>query len=65
MKGVLWRADPGGTRRAVVLEMVPLFLRHTDVAIPIRFDVHPDGRRIAIEALESYDADIGMIDNVR
>jgi hypothetical protein len=31
----------------------------------VRFDIHPDGRRIAIEALESYEADIGMIDNVR
>jgi len=31
----------------------------------IRLDVHPDGRRIAIEMLESLEADIGIIDNVR
>ena len=31
----------------------------------VHFDVHPDGRRIAIDAVESLEADIGMIDNVR
>ena len=31
----------------------------------IRLDFHPDGRRIAIELLESMQADIGMIDNAR
>lgn len=32
---------------------------------PVRFDVHPDGRRIVAEAFESLEADIGMIENVR
>jgi Tol biopolymer transport system component len=65
LTGMLWRIDSDGRGRAVVLERLPMFMRHTDVGIPIRFDVHPDGRRIVVEALESYESDIGMIDNVR
>jgi hypothetical protein len=31
----------------------------------MRFDIHPDGKRIAIEALELREADIGMIEETR
>jgi Tol biopolymer transport system component len=65
LTGVLWRVDAHGLRKVVVLEKVPIFMRHTDLGIPIRFDVHPDGRRIVMEALESFESDIGMIENVR
>jgi len=65
LKGVLWRVDANGQRR-IVLPEVPLLLTHINVTAPVvRFDVHPDGRRIAIEALEYFESDIGMIDNVR
>jgi hypothetical protein len=30
----------------------------------VRFDVHPDGKRIAIEVLELREADIGMIEQI-
>jgi len=64
-KGVLWRVDSEG-RRTVVLSGVGLYRSELDLGIySIRFDVHPDGRRIAIETLESLEADIGMIGNVR
>jgi Tol biopolymer transport system component len=64
-KGVLWRVDSEG-RRSVVLSGVGLYRSELDLGVSsIRFDVHPDGRRIAIETLESLEADIGMIDNVR
>ncbi len=64
-KGVLWRVDTEG-RRAVALSGVGLYRSEVDTGVwAIRFDVHPDGRRIAIETVESLEADIGMIDNVR
>jgi hypothetical protein len=45
---------------------VGLYRRETDTGVsPTRFDVHPDGRRIVIEAIESLESDIGLIDNVR
>jgi hypothetical protein len=31
----------------------------------LRFDPSPDGVRIVIEALESFEADIGLIENVK
>jgi len=63
--GVLWRVDSEG-RRTLALSGVGLYRTEVGTGISeIRFDVHPDGRRIAIEMLESLEADIGMIDNVR
>jgi Tol biopolymer transport system component len=63
--GVLSRVDLEGRRR-VVLPQVSLFRReHEAVYSPLRFDVHPDGRRIVIEALEFQQADLGMIDHLR
>ena len=65
LKGVLWRVDPEG-QRTVALSGVGLYRSEVETNVSsIRFDVHPDGRRIAIETLESMEADIGMIDNVR
>jgi hypothetical protein len=66
LKGVLWRVDVRGQRREIVLDPVPLYFTHAYVEVPpVRFDLHPDGRRIVIEALESFEADIGMLVNVR
>jgi Tol biopolymer transport system component len=66
LKGTLWRVEVGGQRKAV-LAQVPLMMSHIVYQnVPgARFDVHPDGRRIAIEAFEYLESDIGMIDNVR
>jgi Tol biopolymer transport system component len=64
LKGVLWRLDGSG-RRSRVLSDLPLFFQsRNDAVILFRFDVHPDGRYIAFEALESFEADIGLIDSV-
>jgi Tol biopolymer transport system component len=63
-QGVLWRVETDGGQQ-VLLSGVPLFRRHTSANTIVRFDVHPDGRRIVIEALEFFEADIGMIENVR
>jgi hypothetical protein len=64
LKGVLWRISTAGQRMPVLKEL-PFFKRPADGYWIARFDVHPDGRRIVVEGLESYEADIGMIDNVR
>jgi serine/threonine protein kinase len=64
LKGTLWRITPGG-QRTVVLKELAFFKRPADGNWIARFDIHPDGRRIVVEGLESYEADIGMIDNVR
>ncbi len=65
LQGVLSRIDLEG-RRTVALAGVGLFRSEVESAIgAIHFDVSPDGRSIAIETLESLQADIGLIDNVR
>lgn len=65
LKGVLWHVDAEG-RRTRLLPEVGLFRRENDTGTPsIRFDVHPDGRRIVIEAIEFVEADISLIDGVR
>jgi TolB protein len=60
LKGVLWRMTPKG-ERTVVLKELAFFRRPADGYWIARFDIHPDGRRIVVEGLESYEADIGMI----
>jgi eukaryotic-like serine/threonine-protein kinase len=64
LKGMLWRISPTG-QKTLVLKEIAFFKRPADGYWIARFDVHPDGRRIILEGLESYEADIGMIDNVR
>jgi serine/threonine protein kinase len=64
LKGILWRLSPAG-QRTMVLKEIAFFKRPADGYWIARFDVHPDGRRIVVEGLESYEADIGMIEMVR
>jgi len=65
LQGVLSRIDLQG-RRTVAVTGIGLLRNEVESATgAIRFDVSPDGRSIAIETLESMQADIGLIDNVR
>jgi Tol biopolymer transport system component len=64
LKGILWRVPPAG-ERTVVLKEIGFFKRPADGYWIARFDIHPDARRLVVEALETYEADIGMIENVR
>jgi len=66
LKGRLWRVSHTGSR-TLVLPAVPLYILHYSrhIGPQARFDIHPDHHRIAIDALESLQADIGMIDNVQ
>jgi hypothetical protein len=64
LTGELWRVGPDG-RKLRVLGGLPLTLRSQSELIAFsRFDVHPDRSRIAVEAYESFEADISMIENV-
>jgi Tol biopolymer transport system component len=64
-KGVLWRVATNGRREVALPEMAMNRREWESLIAPVRFDVHPDGRRIVAEAFESLEADIGMIENVR
>ena len=63
LTSVLWRVARDG-RKTLVLRRGPAqFLRHQLESVnPSRFDVRPDGSRLAFEALESFEADISMIE---
>ena len=61
LRGLLWRVGRGGQRST--LAEVPLLLRHAEPS-PVRFDVHPDARRIVIEARPVFESDLGVIDNI-
>ena len=61
LKGVLRRISPTG-QRSEVLKEISFFKRPADGHWIARFDIHPDGRRIVVEAQESYEADIGIIE---
>jgi Tol biopolymer transport system component len=64
LRGELWRVSRDG-RAERVLADVPLTQRPQVEYIALsRFDVHPDGSRIVLEAYESVEADISLIENV-
>jgi Tol biopolymer transport system component/tRNA A-37 threonylcarbamoyl transferase component Bud32 len=65
LNGLLWRVGLEGPRPERPSASLQL-RRDFYGSIPLlRFDVHPDHRRIVLEALELNEADLGMIENVR
>ncbi len=68
LQGVLWRVRSAGSPPIRALAApVPLYYYYWASPGPaIRwFDVHPDGRRIIGSFLETREADIGIIENLR
>jgi Tol biopolymer transport system component len=64
LRGELWRVSPDGRAERVLADL-PLTQRpQVEYTALSRFDVHPDGSRIVLEAYESYEADISLIENV-
>ncbi len=63
--GQLWRVRLGGASPALVHLPIRPHYHFWYVASDLRFDVHPDGKRIVLEVLELGEADIGMIENIR
>ena len=66
LNGVLWWLDSDGRRLRSTSTDVRLNYNPLDDLQPFNyFDVSPDGRRIAIEVQQVYEADIGMIEGLR
>jgi dipeptidyl aminopeptidase/acylaminoacyl peptidase len=70
LKGILWRVHLNGsppvrTRTTIQLRFSPQDVNSFTPPSYERFDVHPDRRRIVIEAFRFQEADIGMIENIR
>ncbi len=66
LNGLLWRVGLEGSRPERPSASLQLRRDFYNPLLPLlRFDVHPDGRRIVVEALELSEADLGMIENVR
>ncbi len=70
--GQLWRVrpvtsgpGPGGASPVRVPMAIRLTYRFWNLLPELRFDVHPDGKRIVLEVMELGEADIGMIENIR
>jgi dipeptidyl aminopeptidase/acylaminoacyl peptidase len=64
LNGILWRIHLDGSA-PVNLGPVRIIYSYWHPNPRAQFDVHPDGRHIAIEAFELHQADISMIDNIR
>ncbi len=65
LKASLWRVRLDGSppvRTPTSLHVNQTYLEQTP---QLRFDVHPDRRRLATEVLEVFESDIGMIENIR
>ncbi|MGB7622476.1 MAG: hypothetical protein WBN92_09025, partial [Terriglobia bacterium] len=70
LTGVLWRvrldgSPPVRTRTAIRLKVSLQDVSSFTTSSYARFDVHPDHRRIVIEAFRFQEADISMIENIR
>jgi Tol biopolymer transport system component/predicted Ser/Thr protein kinase len=63
-RGELWRVSRDGRAERVLTDL-PLMQRpQVEYLALSRFDVHPDGSRIVLEAYASFEADISLIENV-
>ena len=65
LNGLLWRVGLEGSRPERPSASLVLRRDFYGSSPLLRFDVHPDHRRIVVEALELNEADLGMIENVR
>ncbi len=65
LKAWLWRLRLDGTTAQRIPGSVPLVFIYSNWTPYSRFDVHPDHRRIVIEAARLRQANIGIIENIR
>jgi eukaryotic-like serine/threonine-protein kinase len=65
LTATFWRIRSDGSERKPTSLTIPLGGASWELAPASNFDVSPDGRRIAIQAREQSEADLGMIENVR
>jgi hypothetical protein len=64
LSGILWRVRCDGSP-PVHMGLVRVLYSFWHPSPRVQFDVHPDGRRIVIEAFDLHQADISMIENIR
>jgi Tol biopolymer transport system component/DNA-binding winged helix-turn-helix (wHTH) protein len=64
LNGILWWVRCNGSP-AVNAGSVRVLYSFWHPSPRVQFDLHPDGRRIAIEAFDLHQADISMIENIR
>ena len=65
LNGVLWQLDSEGHRLSSTSASIRLNYNYWLLQPLNFFDASPDGRRIAIEVQQVYEADIGMIEGLR
>jgi len=65
LTGVLWRVRADGSGRERIPLTISLASMYYQLFPNNMIDVSPDGRRLAVHAMEQQEADIGMIENVR
>jgi Tol biopolymer transport system component len=65
LKGVFWRFRADGSGREKIPLTISLAYMFFQLWPNNTVDVSPDGRRLAVHAMEQQEADIGMIENVR
>jgi Tol biopolymer transport system component/DNA-binding winged helix-turn-helix (wHTH) protein len=64
LNGILWRVRWDGSP-PLNTGSVRVLYSFWHPSPRVQFDLHPDGRRIVIEAFDLHQADISMIDNIR
>jgi len=62
--GVFWRVRTDGSGREKIPLSISLATNFFQFSPNNALDVSPDGRRLAVHAMEKQEADIGMIENV-
>jgi hypothetical protein len=65
LKASLWRIRLDGTSPQRVPGTLPMIFVYTNWVPMLRFDAHPDARRIATETARVRQANIGIIESVR
>jgi hypothetical protein len=70
LRAILWRVRLDGSPPVQTRTSLRLNLALPDVSTPaaanyFRFDVHPDHKRIVVEAFRFQESDISMIENIR
>jgi serine/threonine protein kinase len=65
LNGVLWRLDSDGQRLKSPSASIRLTYNYFSPQPVNYFDASPDGRHIAIQVLQVYEGDIGMIEGLR
>jgi Tol biopolymer transport system component len=65
LRASVWRVNPATLARERLRPLLSVGYNYWDQEMSVWFDVSPDGRRLATQAMEQWEADIGMIEGLR